>query len=195
MIRTTIMIAMVAGVAACGDEPGDDDLLVGGGGNTPALSFDQLVDVDSNLRTEVALANVTPEDDIPDSGSSIYRGALTLRLQDGSGEGVIGETQLNADFGTNVVTGGADNFFDLAGNPTAGSMTLVNGVISPGVSQVSGQLNGTVTFDGTPLALGTNLAGTISGTNADYISGVVAGTGTDSGGSTVNVEGELLTER
>ncbi|MDX8351199.1 hypothetical protein [Cognatiyoonia sp. IB215182] len=196
MIRTTAMIAVVAGLAACGDEPGDDESLAGGGGGTPALTFDQLVDVDSNLRAEIGSASVTPEDDIPDSGSSIYRGALTLTLQDGSGDGVIGEAQLNANFGTNVVTGGADNFFNLDGSATAGSVTISNGVILPSVGQVNGDINGTVTFDGTPLALDTTLSGTILGNDADYITGIVSGTAADSStATTVGVQGGLVTER
>jgi len=64
------------------------------------------------------------------------------------------------------------------------------------VSQVNGDINGTVTFDGTPLALDTTLAGTISGNDADYISGFVSGTAADGGAATtVGVQGGLFTER
>ena len=64
------------------------------------------------------------------------------------------------------------------------------------MSQVTGDINGTVAFDGTPLALDTTLTGTISGNDADYISGVVTGTGADSGtATTVDVQGSLFTER
>ncbi|MDX8348251.1 hypothetical protein SLH49_09650 [Cognatiyoonia sp. IB215446] len=196
MIRTTAMIAVVVGLAACGEGSGDNDTLAGGGGNAAALTFDELNETNSQIINEVASSSVTPEDDIPDSGSSIYRGALTLTLQDGSGEGVIGQAQVNANFATSVVTGGADNFFDLDGNATSGTVTIANGLILPGVSQVTGDINGTVTFDGTPLALDTTLTGTISGNDADYISGVVTGTGADSGtATTVDVQGSLFTER
>ncbi len=163
---------------------------------TPVLSFAELNATNLDIIDKVVLAGVSPESAIPDRGDATYNGAMTLLLQDGSMDGVIGQAQVNVDFGTDLVTGGADNFYDLSGNATAGTVSIENGVVVDVLGNfVAGDVTGNVTFAAGAMDIDTGLAGNFSGPNVEFFSGVVSGTATPTGGGAIAVQGAIYTEQ
>lgn len=163
---------------------------------TPVMSFAALNATNLEIIDKIVAAGPSPVDAIPDMGGATYDGAITFLLQDGSADGVIGQAQVNVDFGTDLVTGGADNFYDLSGNATAGSVSIENGVVVNVLGNfVAGEVNGNVTFAAGAMDISTGLAGNFSGSNVEYFSGVVSGTATPAGGGAIAVQGAIYTEQ
>ncbi|EBA12699.1 hypothetical protein RCCS2_15419 [Roseobacter sp. CCS2] len=163
---------------------------------TPVLSFAELNTTNTSIINKIVSAGPSPADAIPDTGGATYDGAMTFLLQDGSADGVIGQAQVNVDFGTDLVTGGANNFYDLSGNAAAGSVSIENGFVVDALGNVvTGNVNGNVTFAAGAMDVSTTLAGNFSGPNVEFFSGVVSGTATPTGGSAIAVQGAIYTEQ
>lgn len=154
-----------------------------------ALSFAELNVLNADLLEAATDAGATPVDIIPDTGSATYDGTLFLTLQDGSEDGVIGQAQMVTSFATNSITGNADNFYDLEGNATAGSLTMEDGGFDRTVGLVSGEMNGNVTFTEGAMDVETAVIGNFSGTDADYLSGILVGDAAPSGADDIAVVG------
>lgn len=154
-----------------------------------ALSFAELNILNADLLDAATSAGTTPVDNIPDTGSATYDGTLFLTLQDGSEDGVIGQAQMVSNFATDSITGNADNFYDLEGNATAGSLTLEDGGFDRVVGLVSGEMNGNVTFAEGAMDVETAVVGNFSGTDADYLSGVLVGEAAPTGADDIGVVG------
>ncbi len=177
----------LAALAAC-DERDDDEAQI--------LDFAQLNAINLEIIDKVQAAGPTPALNIPDGGTATYRGAMTFVLQDGSMDGVIGQAEVDANFATNQVSGGAGNFFDLDGNATLGSVSLENVVIADDFGNlIAGEVNGNITFAAGAMDVQTMLAGTFSGPNAELVSGVVSGTATPIVGDAVLVQGGIFAEQ
>ncbi len=178
--------AAILGLTACLES--DDGETIP---DTPdvGLSFAELDTLNDLLIEEVTDAGPTPVADIPDTGSAIYDGTLFLALQDGSEDGVIGQAEMTASFASNTVTGGADNFYDLEGNATEGSVTYEGGAFDRSIELLSGSMNGDVAFETGEMEVGTTVVGNFSGPSAEYVSGILAGTATPAGEDDIGVLG------
>ncbi len=180
---------LIAGtLSACMGGGNDDNPVDTGTG----MSFAELEALQTDLIDQVVAAGVTPSDMVPDTGDATYNGTMLLLLMDGSDDGVLGDAEVTVDFMSNAVGGGAENFYDLEGNATAGSVAIENAVIVDVLgSFIAGEVNGTVTFAAGALAVSTGLAGNFSGANVEYVSGVMSETATPAGGAAIAVQGAV----
>ncbi len=185
------MIPLTAciGLAACVSNSDAEETIDFG----TQLSFAQLDTIETALVDVIDMAGVTPVDNIPDTGLATYNGTMTFLLLDGSEDGVIGQAEMNVNFGSTLITGGADNFYDLNGNATAGAVTIDDAVVVTMLGNfIAGDVNGAITFGAGEMEIETGLAGNFSGNNAEYVSGVMSGNATLAGNDPILVQGAIF---
>ncbi|PUB18998.1 hypothetical protein [Yoonia sediminilitoris] len=120
------------------------------------------------------LPGIMPADeaDIPDVGSATYDGFIS---GDVGGSTLIGQLTVEAAFDTNTIDSTATNFFHETDGAYTGDLTgagLLDQDPLPGVSQVSTNLDGTLSNGGTDYATSIALEGDIIANGTDPIGGV-----------------------
>lgn len=148
-------------LAGCGGSGGGSD---GGGGIDPRLARLDIYEA-QKLRVlgdpGVGVIGMAPTETMPDTGSAIFSGSATIRVENpGAALVLFGDTAVTISFDDAMVTGTMDNFF---GTTSGGDVVNFGGTVTVD----SGTLNPELTLD---------YAGALSASGEDVvIAGVMQG--------------------
>lgn len=146
----------------------------------PGPTYDELLSDGRVIFNGATSTPVTPEADMPDSGSASYAGVAAL-AQGGPLSGIddgqlLGTMEMEADFAGNAVSGRMGNFREeFTDTAHEGELALANGQVSGNgfTADISGELTppggATASYDGT-------LDGRFRGAAGEIVEGDVSGT-------------------
>ncbi|MGR3371546.1 MAG: transferrin-binding protein-like solute binding protein [Pseudooceanicola nanhaiensis] len=186
ILRAAAGAFCLAVLAACGG-PGailPDD---------PDLTYDEMLTEGRAIFDSVASTPVTPEADMPASGTARYAGIVAIAqgsplsgIDDGE---LLGTMEMDADFAGDAISGRMGNFReDFTDTAHEGELALANGQITGNgfTADISGELTptggGTTSYDGA-------MSGRFRGAGAEIVEGDVSGTVTLPNSSTSNFYG------
>ncbi len=147
----------------------------GGGGAVTRSAFDEKVEVLQAEAERLRGMKDTRPGELPTTGSARYRGTAGF-VQDKDGvnaDSYIGDLSLTANFGTKRVGGRIDNFAAESGADVQGALAI-DGAPIVGTGFKTG-IHGTLTSDGTRIAVRAKAEGGFLGPSADSVAGLFHG--------------------
>jgi hypothetical protein len=163
----------------------------------PGDDFEALVNELEILATK--LDSLSPTVVMPSSGEVTYDGGIIL-VDDvfTSSEGVIGSTNLTANFATETILGSSENFysvaFDLDGNPIGAGIPVSGDLAHLGSDFTFGDViidtTGSVVIEGTLRSIDGEIYAVFAGPSADMIAGV----GFDMPAGAIDVDAFLIVD-
>lgn len=173
-----------------------------GGGDTTGPNAFAFSDIANGVQdfsdlTDAAVAqSPTSANNLP-SGSATYDGLMTVVLDNGTADGVLGTVRLNVGFDNNALTGSAGSFRNFNDEATNGSLSISNGTISPaGVAAGTAQVAGTIDFEAGPMTIDETYTHSFSGDDGQYsIGAAIGGTAQPSVGSPISIITSWVAER
>ena len=165
-LRLTIFYGSVAAIlSACG--PG------AGASNGPnAFTFSAIGDgVDSFTDlTEAAVAEApTTVGNLPEGGGFVYDGLMSVGLDNGTADGVLGTVRLNVDFDDSSFSGNAGSFRNFLDETTDGALSISNGTIAASGDAIgTAQVSGSIDFEAGPMTLDEIYVHTFTGDDGEY---------------------------
>jgi hypothetical protein len=151
-----------------------------GGGGSDGFGFATRLGAAEEVFSDLEAEVVTPAPSVPAGGTALYRGYAAVVIDDDATSDLVllGDAEVTADFSTDTITGGADNF---EGGRDAsdfarydGALTLEDGAISG--SSIDARLSGTLTGGGNTVVVDNALEGEFRG---DPIEGIALGSQED----------------
>jgi hypothetical protein len=133
----------------------------------------------ANLIADYGYAPYTSTNNMP-TGTYNYTGVAGFNFGNVTNDYIarnaeaLGDVSLQANFNSNSISGTMTNFVDYNNIRGVGQLDLRNGAISG--NAFSANVTGTVTLNGTPLVIQSNLIGGFSGNSADALIGRMDGT-------------------
>ncbi len=173
------------------------------GGNS-ALTFSELADEGVRLESVLGTSSATPSSAFAGLASATYKGVARILETEESVSAldattlsyVAGaEVTINVNFGTNDISGSADNFFELedpnadiamsAGEPISGNFTVTPTSVEGTITKLNGEV------------ANYSLLGSYGffGDNAELLAGEATGTSSASGRADLNAAGEVVAEK
>ena len=135
------ILAALMGLSACGGGGGGDG---GGSGIDPRLARIDIYEAQKQRVLGDPGAGVmgmapTPDASIPDTGTAVFTGSATIRVENpGAALVLFGDSTVTIGFDTATVSGTMDNFFGTNGNGNvvdfSGTITVDDGSVEPGVA-------------------------------------------------------------
>ncbi len=189
--KTVVSFGLVVTLAACGGSST-------GGGTNPSASFADIAAGGLALADEIATIPYTDPTTLPAQGSASYDGFIGVDV--GNAATVAGDLTLNANFGSDQVSGSASNFFDEAENAYGGTLDITQGTVDRGADTrfdftFTADLTGDLTdTDGAVIEVDADIEGDFTGTDYQYVEGFVSGTATVDG-EPAFFDGEFVGER
>ena len=94
---------------------------------------------------------------------------MTIFINNGSADGVVGTVRLNVGFDNNALTGNAGSFVNFTNQSTAGSLDISGGTISTaGAAGGTAQVSGTIDFQAGLRTINETFVHSFSGTDGEY---------------------------
>lgn len=170
-----MMLGGVMALAACGG---------GGGGDDPVAEYAQDAARAERIVNATNQLSGTSVATMPVRGRAEYDGIVGLAFGGAPASieraDMIGELDLEADFGAGTISGEMDDFNTRDGRELEGELRIRDGRITG--SGFSGTATGSLTGSpGAPGAIDASISGDFLGSDADAITGT--GTGTSAGGT------------
>lgn len=198
-VRFTGAIAVLGLLAACsgsgsGSDAGSTPGTGSGTGDGP--SFSALSAEAMSLMEQSEDSTATPVADMPTSGSASYSGVAGFAEGRNAGTDdvvIMSELSMEADFASGEVTGEMGNFRDDENNALSGSMEIQNGEISG--NELSGNVDGEVTYGGTVGTVDLDMRGEFSGEEGSLLGGSMSGPAYNQSGEDTYITGFFGAER
>lgn len=192
-LRVLLGCTGLIALQACGGSSGSDGLDFS---TTPYLVHDQF---ELDLVAQGARSASTPTADIVAPGSVAYIGVLELEEQTTgqSDNDVQGRLEMNVTYATNSFTGDVTEIAGRDGGQFAGALTLGNGTIAQGTSTpvLSADVNGEIENQfGVVVVVDADLEGRFTGSQGQYVDGLVNGTMTRDGTVIAIGDGDFIAE-
>ncbi|MCF1708853.1 transferrin-binding protein-like solute binding protein [Tabrizicola sp. J26] len=195
--QIVLSTALVCLIGACSGSGGSGVFgPLGGdssGGETPVdpdtpdgqATFDELAALGQTLFAKTESLSVTPEANMPTTGTATYRGAVSYvssadlsAIPDAEkpkyivdNPQVVSDATLNANFGASTIFGTLANFTDRSTGVWQGGMSISNGVISG--SDFTGDMGGSIGPAGEVYPSTGTVKGVFGGDAAEYAYGAV----------------------